>query len=69
MTRRQVKDLLRDRFVYYPVQRQWYKAFGGPAVTREQVAKTLKIPDEDLLMHEAIQCDGVDRSSASAVSV
>lgn len=66
MTYHQTVRLLRDRYVFYPVQREWWTAGGGVVVTREKVAMACKIPEPSLIGFEGVQMDGLDHACASA---
>lgn len=66
MNTRHVRDKVRDRYVYYPVQKQWFRACGGPLVTREHVARACNLCEVSLIGYEAIQSDGIDHARAGA---
>jgi len=47
-----VRQKLEGRFVWWPKQRHWAKAYGGRVVTREAVAKAASLLPEDLAAYE-----------------
>lgn len=66
MTTRRIIELLDGRYVFYPIQKEWYKANGGVTVSRSHVAKACKIQDADLIRYEEVQSAGVDHTLAGA---
>jgi hypothetical protein len=50
----QVRNVIADRFVFWPSGSYpyWAKAFGGPTVTLESVSSAIKVSLEDLEAYE-----------------